>query len=121
MDSYITFLIEVAVQPGNADALKQYLASTAEKAEKEEKGTIMYAWSFNSTESEAIVIEQYADAAAFVAHAQNVDTTEVAKIASFKKITVCGHLPPELSARVEAMGAEIYAPMNGLIGTGSHS
>jgi len=104
----------LSIQPGKADTLAKYFESVAQKAKEAEKGTLIYTWSFNESKTEAKVIEQYADANAYVAHVQNVDIAEVAKIASFKKITLCGNPPNEILEGMKAMGAEIYAPFAGL-------
>jgi len=115
MENNITLIIEVAVKEGKANVLKDYFKTVAAKAEKDEPGTLRYTWSFNAEETEVKVIEQYADDAAYFAHVQNVDTSEVIKIASFKKITLCGNPAPQMLEGMKTMGAEIFSPMDGFV------
>jgi len=112
MTNFITFIITVSINEGKVNQLQEYFEKVVHNT-KSEEGTLIYSWSYNDEKTEALVIEQYADIAGFLEHAGKVDTSEVAKIASFTQFNICGNLPDEMKTQMNQMASGFYSPMQG--------
>ncbi|MEL6349260.1 MAG: alpha/beta hydrolase fold domain-containing protein [Myxococcota bacterium] len=118
VEQRITLLIHITVQPGEKDTVVKYFEGVARNV-RSEPGTNLYTWSFDSSGERAVIIEQYADVAAFLRHMEQTDTREVALVASFERVSVCGMLPEALRESLkERLDAKFYAPLGGITNIG---
>ena len=94
MSDVITILIEFEIKPENLDTLKSLWPKAVETVSANEPGALIYTWNFNEDGTRAIVIEQYKDADALAAHANNL-----------------ANFPPEIGPLQKALSAQVFGPV----------
>jgi quinol monooxygenase YgiN len=100
------------VKPENLNAFKDHIALvTGVVREKEAAGTLVYDFlSAGADEGEWIIHEAYADAAALLAHLQNLgeNLTKIGDVFTVNSVLLSGEVPAELVEQFKAMGSVRY-------------
>jgi quinol monooxygenase YgiN len=94
---------ELRVRPGRTDEFRS-LARALAAAAADEAGTLRYSWYTSADPDVFVVIEEYADPAAAVAHNEHcaAHLRQVAELADMTSVHPHGELGPDLEAWVGA-------------------
>ncbi len=112
MNHEIVVLVESEILPGRADALREVVGRVIEHCGATEPGLLAYDWFLNEDESEARVVERYADSDAILFHFQNYARfgEELATCREMKKLTLLGEPNEALLEALEAMAPPVFLP-----------
>ena len=97
---------------GGAEDFKRLSAQCMQIVQEQDTGTTRYEIYLNADESEAIVIEEYVDSAAFFDHLAHIGPELMAAIAATGTLTgeVLGDPDPELRAQLENAPVSLFTP-----------
>lgn len=114
MEDRITLILEMTVNEGQLDALKEVVAEMVAKAEAEE-GTVGYEWYISEDESTITVHEHYRDSEAAKVHGGNVMPLIPKMISLAKPVRTVAYGNPsdEVRQMFGALGANWNAPLAG--------
>lgn len=114
MNDQITLILEMTVNEGQLEALKEVVAEMVAKAEAEE-GTVGYEWYISEDESAVTVHEHYRDSNAAKVHGANVMPLIPKMIALAKPVrsVAYGNPSDEVRQMFGALGASWHAPFAG--------
>ncbi len=74
MADHVSWLLEVAVKPGELDTFKALMAEMVEST-RTEPGTLIYEWWISDDRSAIHLYERYADSPALLAHRRDSSCT----------------------------------------------
>ena len=97
---------------GKADEFKRLSEQCMEIVRTCDNGTLQYDIYFNADESEAIVIERYANAEALAEHMMHIGDDLLAEILTTAIVEgeMLGDPSPELEAQLAAMRVRLFTP-----------
>lgn len=102
----------LVIREGKLEEFKRLVAEAQEIVRAKDPGTIEYNVYLNAEGTEAFVHERYRDAAAGMAHSENISEL-MPKFLEVATITgeVCGNPSPELRQMLESAGVKVYSPL----------
>ena len=68
MSNHVHWILELAVRPGQLDALKALMPEMVAATQANEPGTLNYEWYLSDDETQCHIYERYEDSAAVMAH-----------------------------------------------------
>ena len=71
MSGHVTWMLELDVHPGSADAFRKLAAEMVVATQTNEQRTLVYEWSISADEKTAHLLETYADSDAGLVHVGN--------------------------------------------------
>jgi len=114
MSTEISWLLVVAIQPGQLDdfrsVARDLIAST-----QNEPGTLAYEWNLSEDHSVCHIYERYRDSAAIVAHVQNFGKFAERFIAACRPVRfdVYGTVSAEAKDLIKDLGPAYYSQLGG--------
>ena len=115
MGDHVSWLLEVAVKPGQFDEFKAVLAEMIEST-KAESGALIYEWSIGDDGSTAHASERYADSAAVLAHLGTFGEKFAQRLLGAVDVTrfvVYGAPSDEAIGALSAFGPSYMTPLGG--------
>ena len=98
--------------PGKVDEFKQLTARCVQIVRERDPGTLHYDVYFNADQSEAVVIEHYADSDALIAHLANIGDQLMADITATAHVTgeTLGEPSDQLRTLLADTPVRLFAP-----------
>jgi len=118
MTDQVSWLLELAVKPGELDNAKAVLAEMVESA-REEHGALIYQWSVSTDGSAIHIFERYADSAAVMTHLTTFGEKFAQRFLATvdpTRFVVYGEPNQEAKAALTAFGPAYMTPMGGFGG-----
>ena len=115
MSDRVSWLLEVAVKPGQLDDFKALMAEMVESTQAE-PGTLIYEWSINDDGSVIHLYERYADSAATLTHLAAFGEKFVQRFLAAvdpTRFMVYGAPSDEVKEELSAFGPVYMAPFGG--------
>ncbi len=115
MSDQVSWLLELAVKPGELDNLRALMAEMVESTQGE-PGTLAYEWSIDEGGGVVHVYERYADSAAVMAHLGTFGKRFADRFLGAvgpTRFTVFGTPSAELRAALDGFGATYLQPFGG--------
>lgn len=115
MSEHVSWLLELAVKPGQLDAFEALMHEMVEST-RAEPGTLSYEWSISDAGDVCHVYERYADSAAALAHMGTFGGSFAGRFlaaATPTRLTVYGTPSDEVRKGLGGFGPMFLAPFGG--------
>jgi len=115
MSEQVSFVVELAVEPGELDEFKALMAELIESA-RAESGTLAYEFFVSEDGGAVHVYERYADSAAILVHAKTLGEKYGARlmaVATPKRTIVFGTPSAEAQKALSMLGPTYLEPLGG--------
>jgi len=101
MAASVFFVVELDVQPGQADALRQVAREMVDLSQANEPGTLNYEYFLSADGSTCHIFERYMDIDALQRHSQSFPPELSRRAQSFRprRLTAYGKVPEEVRAQ----------------------
>jgi quinol monooxygenase YgiN len=115
MSENVSWLLELAVKPGQLDGFRELMTEMVEST-RGEPGTLVYEWSISDDEGTVHIHERYADSAATLAHMATFGERFAPRFLAAVEPTrwvVYGTPSDEVRQALDGLGAGYMAPFGG--------
>jgi quinol monooxygenase YgiN len=117
MGEAVSWMLELAVKPGQGDAFKQLMTEMVESTEAE-PGALSYEWSITADGTVVHIYERYADSAATLAHLGQFGERFAERFLTAvtpTSLTVYGSPSSEVKDALTAFGPTYLGPFGGFV------
>jgi len=116
MNENVYWMLELAVQPGRLNDLRNVMQDMVDAASTNEPGTLNYEWNISADGGASHIYVRYRDSAAVMTHMQAFGTRFTARFMELVTITrfvVYGSPGAEVKAALAAYSPVYFAPFGG--------
>ena len=117
MDEEVSWLVELAVKPGELDNLRALMAEMVTST-RDEAGTIAYQWYVSSDGSTVHIYERYATSAAVMMHLQSFGSKFAERFFAAVDLTrwmIYGTPSAEVKSALDTFGPTYLRPFGGFV------
>lgn len=118
MSEHVSWLLELAVKPGQLESFGELMAEMV-SATRDEPGALVYEWSISPDETKVHIYERYADSAATLAHLATFQERFARRFLDAVEPTrfvVYGAPSEEARRGLDGLGARYMSPFGGFAG-----
>ena len=115
-NSEISFVFELAINPGRFEDLKTLIADMVETTQKNEVGTLNYEWAISDDQQVCHVYERYRDSAAVLTHLESFGANfaeRLMQVVTPTRLVVYGTPTAQLKNGLAGLGPVYLAPLGG--------
>jgi quinol monooxygenase YgiN len=112
----ISWVFELAINPGRFEDLKTLLAEMVEATQKNEVGTLNYEWTITDDHQVCHVYERYRDSAAVMTHLKSFGANFAVRLMEAvtpARLVVYGTPNPQVKDGLAGLGPVYMAPLGG--------
>jgi quinol monooxygenase YgiN len=112
----ISWVFELAINPGRFEDLKTLMADMVEATQKNEVGTLNYEWAISDDQQVCHVYERYRDSAAVMTHLESFGANFAARFREAVKparLVVYGTPSAQVKDGLAGLGPIYMAPLGG--------
>ena len=116
MQSYVAWLLELAVKEGELENVKTLIQEMVEATKRREPGALIYEWSLSEDEQHCHIYERYKDSAAVVTHLKNFNEHFAERFLSSlepARLRVYGNPSDEAKEALSGLGAVFMTEIGG--------
>lgn len=116
MSDVVHWILEVAIQPGQADAFKALMKEMVAATQANEPGTLAYEWNLSADGGTCHIYERYKDPAATMVHLGNFGKNFAKRFVPMVKpgrLSVYGTPSEDVKKGLAGSGAVYYQPIGG--------
>lgn len=115
MSKQLKVLVELTIAGKRVPDVKAQMPAIIEKVKHHEPGMLSYEWYIDEAEGKCYIIEEFRDAAAWLAHLENMEDTLPAlfAIAPLTRWEAFGTVPQEVKEVVLPLGAVLHTCLAG--------
>jgi len=117
MDEEVSWLVELAVKPGELDSLRALMAEMVAST-RAEAGTLAYRWYVSSDDSTVHIYERYATSAAVMTHLQSFGSKFAERFFAAVDLTrwmIYGTPSAEVKSALNTFGPTYLGPFGGFV------
>ena len=118
MSNNVSWLLELAVKPGELDNMKALMAEMIEATMADEPDKLNYDWLLNDAGDSCHIYERYTDSAAVLTHLGNFGANFADRFLGCMdptRITVYGNASDDARAALDGFGATYYPSSTGFV------
>lgn len=112
----ISWVFELAINPGRFEDLKSLMADMVAATQKNEVGTLNYEWAISDDQQVCHVYERYRNSAAVLTHLKSFGTNFAARLMEAvtpTRLVVYGTPSAQVKAGLAGLGPVYFAPLGG--------